>query len=49
VENEKCTLCRPKNVTVKNHKEIHRFAILAFEDNIKRLESTIEGYTETYE
>jgi len=35
--------------TIKNHKEIHRFAMLAFEDKIKRLESTIEGYAETYE
>jgi len=35
--------------TVKNREEIHRFAVLAFEDKIKRLESTIEGYTETYE
>ena len=34
--------------TVKNRKEIHRFATLAFEDKIKRLESTIEGYAETY-
>jgi len=35
--------------TVKNRKEIHRFAVLTFEDKIKRLESTIEGYAETYE
>jgi len=35
--------------TVKNHEEIHRFTILAFEDKIKRLKSTIEGYAETYE
>ena len=35
--------------TVKNRKEIHRFAVLAFEDKIKRLESTIEGYAKTYE
>jgi len=35
--------------TVKNHKEIHRFAVLAFKDKIKRLESTIEGYAKTYE
>ena len=34
--------------TVKNRKEVHRFAVLAFEDKIKRLESTIEGYAETY-
>jgi len=34
--------------TVKNCEEIHRFAVLAFEDKIKRLESTIEGYAETY-
>jgi len=35
--------------TIKNHEEIHRFAVLAFKDKIKRLESTIEGYAETYE
>jgi len=35
--------------TVKNHEEIHRFAVIAFEDRIKWLESTIKGYTETYE
>jgi len=35
--------------TVKNREEIHRFAVLAFEDKIKRLKSTIEGYAETYE
>ena len=35
--------------TVKNHEEVHRFTVLAFEDKIKRLESTIEGYAETYE
>jgi len=35
--------------TVKNREEVHRFAILAFKDKIKRLESTIEGYAETYE
>jgi len=35
--------------TVKNHEEVHHFAILAFEDKVKRLKSTIEGYTETYE
>jgi len=35
--------------TVKNRKEIHWFAVLTFEDKIKRLESTIEGYAETYE
>jgi len=35
--------------TIKNREEIHCFAILAFEDKIKRLESTIEGYAETYE
>ena len=35
--------------TVKNHEEIHRFAVLAFKDRIKRLESTIKGYAETYE
>jgi len=35
--------------TVKNCEEIHRFAVLAFKDKIKRLESTIEGYAETYE
>jgi len=35
--------------TVKNRKEVHRFAVIAFEDRIKRLESTIEGYAETYE
>jgi len=35
--------------TVKNCKEIHHFTVLAFEDKIKRLESTIEGYAETYE
>jgi len=34
--------------TVKNRKEIYRFTVLAFEDKIKRLESTIEGYAETY-
>ena len=34
--------------TIKNHKEIHCFATIAFEDKIKRLESTIEGYTKTY-
>jgi len=34
--------------TIKNRKEIHRFAVLAFEDKIKRLESTIEGYAKTY-
>jgi len=35
--------------TVKNCEEIHRFTVIAFEDKIKRLESTIEGYAETYE
>jgi len=35
--------------TVKNREEIHRFVILAFKDKVKRLESTIEGYAETYE
>ena len=35
--------------TIKNSEEIHCFAVLAFEDKIKRLESTIEGYAETYE
>ena len=35
--------------TVKNREEVHRFAVLAFEDKIKRLESAIEGYAETYE
>jgi len=35
--------------TVKNCKEIHRFTVLAFEDKIKRLESTIEGYAEMHE
>jgi len=35
--------------TVKNCKEIHRFAVLAFEDKVKRLESMVEGYAETYE
>jgi len=35
--------------TVKNREEIHRFAVIAFEDKIKRLESTIEGYAKTYE
>jgi len=35
--------------TIKNRKEVHRFAVLAFEDKIKRLESTIKGYAETYE
>jgi len=34
--------------TVKNCEEIHCFAVLTFEDRIKRLESTIEGYAETY-
>jgi len=34
--------------TVKNREEIHQFAVLAFKDKIKRLESTIEGYAETY-
>ena len=34
--------------TVKNHEEIHHFAVIAFEDKIKRLETTIKGYTETY-
>jgi len=35
--------------TVKNREEIHRFAIIAFEDKVKRLEAAIEGYAETYE
>jgi len=35
--------------TVKNREEVHRFAVLAFKDKIKRLESTIKGYAETYE
>ena len=35
--------------TIKNREEVHRFAMLAFEDRIKRLESTIKGYAETYE
>jgi len=35
--------------TVKNREEIHRFTMLTFKDKIKRLESTIEGYAETYE
>ena len=35
--------------TIKNREETHRFVVLAFEDRIKRLESTIEGYVETYE
>jgi len=35
--------------TVKNREEIHRFAIITFEDKIKRLESVVEGYAETYE
>jgi len=35
--------------TVKNREEVHHFAVLAFEDKIKRLKSTIEGYAETYE
>jgi len=35
--------------TVKNCEETHRFAVLTFKDKIKRLESTIEGYAETYE
>ena len=35
--------------TVKNREEIHHFAVPAFEDKIKRLKSTTEGYTETYE
>jgi len=34
--------------TIKNRKEIHHFVVIAFEDRIKWLESTIEGYTETY-
>jgi len=35
--------------TVKNREEIHRFEVLTFKDKIKRLESAIEGYAETYE
>ena len=35
--------------TVKNREEIHRFATITFEDRIKRLESVVEGYAETYE
>jgi len=35
--------------TVKNREEVHRFTVLACEDKIKRLKSTIEGYAETYE
>ena len=35
--------------TIKNREEIHHFAVLAFEDKIKRLKSTIKGYAETYE
>jgi len=35
--------------TIKNHEEVHRFTVLAFEDKIKRLENTIEGYAKTYE
>jgi len=35
--------------TVKNREEVYHFATLAFEDRIKRLKSTIEGYAETYE
>jgi len=34
--------------TIKNREEVHRFAVLAFEDKIKRLELTIEGYAKTY-
>ena len=34
--------------TVKNHEEIHRFTVITFEDKIKQLESTIEGYAKTY-
>ena len=34
--------------TVKNHKEIHRFTVITFEDRIKQLESTIKGYAKTY-
>jgi len=35
--------------TVKNCEEIHHFTTITFEDKIKRLESTIKGYAETYE
>jgi len=35
--------------TVKNREEIHCFAIIAFEDKVKRLEAAIKGYAETYE
>jgi len=34
--------------TVKNREEIHCFATIVFKDKIKRLESTIKGYAETY-
>jgi len=34
--------------TIKNYEEIHHLAVIAFEDKIKRLESTIEGYAKTY-
>jgi len=35
--------------TVKNCEEIHCFTVATFKDKIKRLESAIEGYAETYE
>jgi len=44
-----CEIATSLVQTVKNRKEIHRFAVLAFEDRVKQLESTIKGYAETYE
>jgi len=44
-----CNIATSLVQTVKNRKEIHRFAVIAFDDWIKRLESTIEGYAKTYE
>jgi len=44
-----CDITTSLAQTVKNCKEIHCLAIIVFEDKIKRLELTIEGYAETYE
>ena len=43
-----CNIATGLVQTVKNHKDIHRFTVITFEDQIKQLESTIKGYAETY-
>ena len=44
-----CDIATSLVQTVKNREEIHHFAVIAFDDRIKRLESTIEGYAKMYE